>query len=117
MRDFFVRMCFMFVCHEPGLLAPLVRVSARYRSGTPLVLKGINLDIASGASLHTTCITQHKILVGDVTCTRAGQRIGVVGRTGSGKSSLLLCLMRLVEPELKEGQAGAFVHHAHTHMT
>jgi ABC-type multidrug transport system fused ATPase/permease subunit len=50
----------------------------RYRSETPLVLKGLSLSIAGG------------------------QRIGVVGRTGSGKSSLMLCLLRLVEPSLAD---------------
>mmetsp|Transcript_842 Transcript_842/g.2339 ORF Transcript_842/g.2339 Transcript_842/m.2339 type:complete len:1469 (-) Transcript_842:87-4493(-) len=48
----------------------------RYRPETPIVLKGLSVSIAGG------------------------ERIGVVGRTGSGKSSLLLSLMRIVEPEL-----------------
>lgn len=49
--------------------------SARYRKGLDLVLKNINLDIKS----H--------------------EKIGVVGRTGAGKSSLTLALFRIIEPD------------------
>ena len=47
-------------------------VKMRYRDG-PEVLKGLSLDIA------------------------AGSKVGVVGRTGSGKSSLMIALFRIVE--------------------
>jgi len=50
-------------------------VSMRYNPTSPLVLKGVTVDIPAGTTL------------------------GVVGRTGSGKSSLLLTLFRLVEIE------------------
>jgi len=49
-------------------------VSLRYRPGLPLVLNEISLEIS------------------------AGEKVGIVGRTGAGKSSLLKALLRLVEP-------------------
>ena len=49
--------------------------SAKYRPGLKLVLKNINLHIKS----H--------------------EKIGVVGRTGAGKSSLTLALFRIIEPD------------------
>ncbi|KAG6545035.1 hypothetical protein Mapa_013728 [Marchantia paleacea] len=49
-------------------------LEVRYRTDTPLVLKGISLEI------------------------RGGEKVGVVGRTGSGKSTLIQALFRLVEP-------------------
>ncbi|ORY16179.1 multidrug resistance-associated protein 1 [Clohesyomyces aquaticus] len=48
--------------------------STRYRPGLDLVLKNINLRI------------------------RAREKIGVVGRTGAGKSSLTMALFRIIEP-------------------
>lgn len=50
-------------------------VSMRYNSASNLVLKGVTLTVPAGSTL------------------------GIVGRTGSGKSSLLLTLFRLVEIE------------------
>lgn len=46
----------------------------RYRAGLAPVLRGLSVQIPSGA------------------------RVGVVGRTGAGKSSFLLAILRLVEP-------------------
>ncbi|MCJ1418249.1 hypothetical protein MMC32_004596 [Xylographa parallela] len=48
--------------------------STRYRPGLNLVLKNVNLDI------------------------KPHEKIGVVGRTGAGKSSLTLALFRIIEP-------------------
>ncbi|GJX96190.1 ABC transporter C family member 14-like protein [Tanacetum coccineum] len=49
-------------------------LQVRYRPNTPLVIKGITLSI------------------------KGGDKIGVVGRTGGGKSTLIQVLFRLVEP-------------------
>lgn len=48
-------------------------VQMRYREGLDLVLKGVSVSI------------------------KGGEKVGVVGRTGSGKSSLMIALLRMVE--------------------
>ncbi|KAH9949979.1 P-loop containing nucleoside triphosphate hydrolase protein [Amylocystis lapponica] len=48
-------------------------VVMRYRPGLPYVLKGLSMSI------------------------RGGEKIGVVGRTGAGKSTLMMALFRIVE--------------------
>ena len=53
----------------------LSNVSLRYRRGLPLALDNLQLDV------------------------RGGERIGIVGRTGAGKSSIFVSLLRLTEPE------------------
>mmetsp|Transcript_26342 Transcript_26342/g.48069 ORF Transcript_26342/g.48069 Transcript_26342/m.48069 type:complete len:190 (+) Transcript_26342:1-570(+) len=74
-------------CDEPQFASPpppssswpsqgrveLLDLKVRYREGLPLVVKGVS------------CAMQ------------AGSKVGVVGRTGSGKSSLLLALGRMNE--------------------
>jgi ATP-binding cassette subfamily C (CFTR/MRP) protein 1 len=50
------------------------KYSTRYRAGLDLVLRDLSFSIKSG------------------------EKIGIVGRTGAGKSSMVLSLFRLVEP-------------------
>ena len=50
-------------------------VQMRYRPGCPLVLKGLSFEL------------------------KAAERVGICGRTGAGKSSVLAALLRLVEIE------------------
>jgi ABC-type multidrug transport system fused ATPase/permease subunit len=55
-----------------------------YLPGHPPVLKGISFSI------------------------REGEKIGVVGRTGAGKSSLIVALYRLAEIFLRQNQCGRY---------
>ena len=65
--------------NEPGSEWPehgvikLENYQTRYREGLDLVLRGIDFK------------------------TRSGEKVGIVGRTGAGKSSLTLALFRIVE--------------------
>ncbi|CAF4226614.1 unnamed protein product, partial [Adineta steineri] len=52
----------------------IMDLSTRYRNNLQLVLKNLTIDIQSG------------------------EKIGIIGRTGSGKSSLCLTLFRIIEP-------------------
>ncbi|KAF8815566.1 multidrug resistance-associated ABC transporter [Phlegmacium glaucopus] len=61
-----------------GGMIKFVNVKLAYREGLPLVLKGIDFQISPG------------------------EKIGIVGRTGAGKSSLIQALLRTVE--LQDGK-------------
>ena len=49
-------------------------LSLQYRPETPLVLKNLTFNV------------------------KQGDKIGIVGRTGAGKSTICLCLSRILEP-------------------
>ncbi|KAG8537537.1 hypothetical protein GDO81_024357, partial [Engystomops pustulosus] len=51
----------------------LLNYSVRYRPGLDLVLKNLSLSV------------------------KGGEKVGIVGRTGAGKSSMTLCLFRILE--------------------
>jgi len=48
-------------------------VELKYRPNTELVLKGVSFDV------------------------KAGEKVGIVGRTGAGKSTISMALTRIVE--------------------
>ena len=51
------------------------KYNASYRQDTPIILKNINYEF------------------------EGGEKIGIVGRTGSGKSSMVLAMARIIEPK------------------
>lgn len=63
------------LAHKLQPVLQCVDLCMRYRPGLPLVLKGLSFDIATG------------------------DKVAIVGRTGSGKSSLMLAFMRIVDIE------------------
>jgi ABC-type glutathione transport system ATPase component len=66
------RVCLLCCCHLAAGAIAVRDLVVRYRPGLPLVLRGVSFDVAGG------------------------NKVGLVGRTGSGKSSLLLTLFRCV---------------------
>ena len=61
----------------------LENVSVRYRGGLPLVLRNPDLEI------------------------KGGEKVAILGRTGSGKSTLILTLMRILEVSEKDEEGRA----------
>ena len=73
-------MLFFFVVWFFFLFQRFKDVTARYRENLELVLKGVSFKVD------------------------AGEKIGICGRTGSGKSTLMVTLFRMIE--IAEGSIG-----------
>ena len=78
-----------YVIIPTSLLCKLncVRYATKYRPELPCVLENFNLDVLDNEKVNTLAHKSWKLL-----------QVGIVGRTGAGKSSLSLALFRMIEP-------------------
>lgn len=78
-----------FACSKQAPLIALRNVSFRYKSNTPEVLDNINLEISQGS------------------------RVGFIGKTGSGKSTLIDLIMALLQPTSGQIEIGGIALNEH----
>jgi ATP-binding cassette subfamily C (CFTR/MRP) protein 4 len=85
---------------SPTAAAAAAALDAFWPSAGALSLRGVTLQYRAGLAPALSGISFE---------VPAGSRVGVVGRTGAGKSSLFLALLRLVEPTCEGGGSGVLL--------
>lgn len=76
---------------------PAARTDVKPPPGWPTAGEVVVRDLSL-----TYPVTNQKVLNGISVAIQPGTKVGIVGRTGAGKSSLLSALFRLVEPDPKD---------------